>query len=325
MPVQEDRSFHPSPFLDNPHLQTIFPALFRKAMDVHYVRERITLKDGDFLDIDRTFAGGNKIVILLHGLESNSSANYITRLAYLLHRMNFDVAAVNFRGCSGTPNLLFKAYHSGKTDDVAEVVTHINQTGKYEAVYMVGFSLGGNVLLKYLGEMANNLPASIISAAAVSVPCDLSSSSLKLQSVENGIYARRFLHSLKNKVKEKKNLFPSWFDINQKDHIKTIEDFDNWYTAPAHGFLSAQEYYAKSSSRFFLPSITRPTLLLNSLDDPFLTNQCMPFNEANENPYLLFSYTRKGGHVGFHSKKLFGLMHWHEKKVISFLINNHLD
>ena len=173
--------------------------------------------------------------------------------------------------------------------------------------------------------MANSLPIAIKSAAAISVPCDLSSSSLKLQSPNNIIYARRFLSSLKNKIKHKSKLFPLWFDFTKYDQIKTIEDFDDWYTAPANGFSSAQDYYAKNSSRFFLPYIIKPTLLLNSLDDPFLTNSCMPFIEARENKYLLFSYTKKGGHVGFQSKKLFGVIHWHEKKIISFLTRNHLE
>jgi len=330
MPVLEDQSFRPSPFLENPHVQTIFPALFRKSVDLRYERERFTLSDGDFLDID-WLKGSNadrvqnpvsvkKVVILLHGLESNSGANYMTRMAYLLNRMGFDVAAVNFRGCSGETNKLFKAYHSGKTDDVSEVVHLLANSHNYDSINLVGFSLGGNVLLKYMGEMGAKAPSQINAAAAISVPCDLASSSQKLQSLENGIYARRFLASLKKKVKEKASQYPSWFDATAIGKINTIEGFDDWYTAPVHGYAHAQDYYSKNSSKSFLPNIQKPTLLLNSLDDPFLTSACMPFEEASENQFMHFMYTRNGGHVGFHSKKLFGLIHWHEKKVISFLL-----
>ncbi|MBY0425311.1 MAG: alpha/beta fold hydrolase [Cytophagales bacterium] len=320
MPVIEENSFHPAPYLQAPHVQTIFPALFRKAIPINYVRERLQLSDGDFLDLDWNLSGSDKIVVLLHGLESNSGANYITRMVYLLHRMGLDSVAVNFRGCSGTPNRMFKAYHSGKTDDLQEVIHHALSKKPYSQMYLVGFSLGGNILLKYMGEYAQAMPDELVAAAAVSVPCDLASSSKKLQQPDNSIYSRRFLQSLKRKVLGKKEQFPSWFNVNLKDKIRTIEDFDDWYTAPAHGFEHAQDYYKKNGSIRFLPLIQRPTLLLNALDDPFLTMDCMPFDLAKTNDQLFFSYTHQGGHVGFHSKRLFGLIHWHEKKVISFLL-----
>lgn len=324
MPVYEDQSFKPSSFLENPHVQTILPAFIRKGIDVKYQRERITLNDGDFLDVDlvKAKSKSKKLVILLHGLESNSSANYITRMAYLLQRFGYDAAAVNFRGCSGEINLLFKAYHSGKTDDLAEVIYYFNKQNYYESIFLVGFSLGGNVLLKYMGESGNNLPTSVKAGVAISVPCDLASCSEKLQQGSNLVYARRFLKSLKKKVSLKSYQYPAWFDGDVTKSIKTLEEFDDWYTAPVFGYQNAQEYYAKNSSKKFLSGIQRPTLLINALDDPFLTSQSMPFEEAMSNQMFHFHYTRLGGHVGFHSKKLLGVVCWHEKKVISFLQNH---
>lgn len=319
MPVIEEKSFQPLPFLSNPHIQTIFPALFRKSIAIAYKREKLTLADGDFLDLDWSRVGGTKLVILLHGLESNSQANYITRLVHFFNEKGIDTLSPNFRGCGGEPNRYFYTYHSGKTEDIQEIVNHVLAEKTYKEIAMIGFSLGGNMLLKWLGEKSNALNEQIKVAAAISVPCHLSSSSAKLSRSENVVYARRFLTSLKKKISLKRYQSPEWFNWEKLAVIKTIKEFDTIYTAPVNGYASADEYYEKNSCRNYLKNVEIPTLLLNALDDPFLSRHCMPFVEANANPKLFFHFTRKGGHVGFHSPKIEGKIHWHEQKIVDFI------
>ena len=226
------------PFLfKHGHFSTIYSGLMRKVGGVSQERERISLSDGDFLDLDWSFAQRptNKALILLHGLEGNAQRSYITGSAKRANANGFDACAVNFRGCSGETNTLYRSYHSGATEDLDAIIAHILNSDKYDELYIKGFSLGGNLTLKYLGE-ERDVPKAIKGAVAISVPCSLHSSLKQLLHPKNYPYAKRFKNHLKAKLREKQRLFPSRISDADIDNVKTLKDFDDIYTSRAHGF-----------------------------------------------------------------------------------------
>ena len=237
--------------LFNNHIETIYPALFRIVKNVNSNRERINTHDGDFLDLDWSLAGSKKLVILSHGLEGNSQKAYILGMVKAVNSMGKDALAWNYRGCSGEMNLTDRFYHSGATDDLDLVVKHAFKKG-YEQIQLIGFSLGGNLTLKYLGEGHTN---KIESAVVFSVPMDLEASSYKLTKWFNYLYSRRFLESLKKKFKQKMPPLPSAITHNEIDQLKSVFQFDEIITAPLHGFKNARHYYKECSALFFLPEI----------------------------------------------------------------------
>ncbi|MBS1486275.1 MAG: alpha/beta fold hydrolase [Bacteroidetes bacterium] len=296
----------------NRHLETIYPALFR-SVPLTYRRERITTADNDFLDLDWLNGGFTKLLILSHGLEGNSHRAYIKGMARHFFKNGFDVLAWNYRGCSGEMNHALRFYHSGATDDLQEVITHALRQG-YSEIYLIGFSLGGNLTLKYLGE--RSIDERIKAAVAFSVPLELYSSCLKISNSSNRIYAQRFLRSLKKKVKEKSSKMKN-LDVSKIDSIKTLYEFDNLYTAPLHGFANALDYYRQSSAIHFLKNIQIPTLLVSAKNDPFLSHECFP--DTNENKMLHQEYPTHGGHVGFTTFNKNGV-YWSEQRALDFIL-----
>jgi len=281
-------------------ISTVYSGLARKVDDVEQPRERITLPDNDFLDLDWTYAAesSKKVMILLHGLEGHVQRPYITGTAKLCHQNNIDACAVNFRSCSGEPNRLYRSYHSGATEDLEAVINHILSKSKYDAIYIKGISLGANMVLKYTGE-ERDIPKQLKAIIAVSAPCDLKGSCDQLLSFKNKAYAIRFLAHLKQKLKPKLKQFPDQITINDYNSIKTLIDFDHVYTSKAHGFKDAYDYYNKASSLQFLTNIKIPTLIINAHNDSFLSETCYPIKEAQENPNLHLEIPKHGGHVGF--------------------------
>lgn len=314
-------AFQPPRFLRNGHVQTILPRLLHRRLGVSYRRERLELADGDFLDLDWSLtqsSAGSRLAILSHGLEANAQADYIRGTAAALNAAGWDALAWTFRGCGTETNRLPRFYHSGETGDLGAVIRHATTTRQQAQIALVGFSLGGNVTLKYLGEAAPH-PA-VVAAAAISVPIDLQSSARALdQRGTNRIYLRRFLRSLIQKVESKSQTFGGRFDVTGLDAVRTFQEFDDRYTAPLHGFRDAADYWRQSSARQFLPAITIPTLLLNARDDPFLTPESFPFAEAESNPCLFFEAPDFGGHVGFLDFAVRGKPVWSERRVVEFL------
>jgi len=261
-----------------------------------YTRERLELADGDFLDLDWAKAGHRRVAIISHGLEGSSTQNDVKTLAAALNAAGWDALAWNFRGCSGEENRLLQFYHSGETLDLSIVVGHA--AAEYPEIAVVGFSLGGNMILKYLGE-ASPHPA-IRVAVAVSAPIDLAASSRALdRRPGNGIYLRRFMKSLSAKVEAKALRYPLEIDPNGVRQVASFSEFDNRFTAPIHGFKDAAEYWSRSSALQFLPQITIPTLLLSAKDDPFLAPECFPETLAREHSYFYLEAPACGGHLGF--------------------------
>ncbi len=274
------------------------------------------LSDGDFLDLDwsDSVTQTQKLVILLHGLEGDAQRPYITGSAKILNQNGYDTCAVNYRGCSGEPNVKYRSYHSGATEDLIEVLNHILNTKNYSEIYLKGFSLGGNLLLKYLGE-GNDVPKEIKGAVAVSVPCNLHDSCKQLLSIKNIMYAIKFKGNLLDKLRQKQHMFPNKISDNDIKSIKTLKDFDDIYTSQAHGFEDALDYYKKSSSLQFLPHIQVPSLIINAKDDSFLGPECYPVKETDRNTKLFLEMPSYGGHVGFWGKNN---ITYTEKRALAF-------
>jgi len=310
-------SYNPPLFFKNGHLSTIYAGLLRRVDPPARTRERIFLGDGDFLDLDwyRGQGTGHKLVLLLHGLEGDATRPYITGSANLLLQNGFHCCALNLRGCSGEPNRLFRSYHSGATEDLREVLLHILNTTDYDRIYLKGFSLGGNLVLKYLGEQPQ-LPKQIRAAVAVSVPCDLNSSSKELHSLENFLYHQRFKKQLLAKLRQKQSQFPELMPEGNFKKIRKLRDFDDIYTSRAHQFRDALDYYEKCSSLPLLPQIRVPSLIINARNDSFLGPGCYPWAEAEANPGLFLEVPAFGGHVGFWGK---GNITYSEKRALEFL------
>ncbi|ADV48530.1 alpha/beta hydrolase fold protein [Cellulophaga algicola DSM 14237] len=310
-------TYNPPILFKNGHLSTIYSGIFRKVDGVAQERERITLFDTDFLDLDWSFASqkSNKVMIILHGLEGSAQRPYIMGSAKVFNQNGYDACAINLRSCSGAPNLLFRSYHSGATEDLDAVIQHILTNKSYDEIYIKGFSLGGNLALKYLGEK-REIPKAVKGAVAVSVPCDLYSSLKQLLLPKNRLYAARFKKHLVEKLRVKQELFPN--EISDKDiaSIKTLKDLDDIYTSRAHGFTDAIDYYTKSSCLPFLPNIKIPTLIINSKNDSFLGPECYPYTEAEENKNLFLETPNFGGHVGFYGVKN---TTYTEKRCLNFL------
>lgn len=314
-----DHSRYKAPFLlSNGHVQTILPGLIRRPGSALYRRERLETDDGDFLDLDWAGTGSGRLAILSHGLEGNSRRHYMIGMAAMLNRAGWDALAWNYRGCSGEPNRRLRMYHSGAIDDLDRVVSHVLRGGAYRTVILVGFSLGGNLTLLYLGRKGPSLDASVRKAVVFSVPCDLRSSALVLARPVNYPYMKQFLLSFHDKIKAKMALWPA--DINDVDfgRIKTFKDFDDRYTAPIHGFKNAEDYWAKCSSAAVLHRITIPTLIVNARNDPFLVDGCYPTEQAKNSASVFLETPDSGGHVGFMQFNENGI-YWSEKRAVEFL------
>ncbi|MEW2920456.1 alpha/beta fold hydrolase [Muricauda sp. ANG21] len=309
-------TYSPPLFFKNGHFATIYCGLFRKVNGAFQKRERLPLSDGDFLDLDwsDSIIPSKKLVILLHGLEGDGQRPYITGSAKLFNQNGYDACAVNYRGCSGETNSLYRSYHSGVTEDLKEVIDHILKSKDYSEIYIKGFSLGGNLALKYLGE-DSAVPKEIKGAVAVSVPCNLHSSCQQLLTFNNILYAIRFKGNLIAKLREKQELFPDLITDSDIKKIKNLKDFDDIYTSKAHNFKDALDYYTQCSSLQFLPNIKAPSLIINALDDSFLGPECYPFSEAQQNPNLYLETPKHGGHVGFWGKHN---ITYTEKKALDF-------
>ncbi len=308
--------FKPAWWLRSPHLQTLWPVFFKKRHKLDLRDEQVELEDGDFLDLCWSKNNSTKVVLILHGLEGDINSHYINGIIFQLEQAGFRPVLMHFRGCSGRVNRLARAYHSGETGDLSYIVEHINKvTGNYPYA-AIGYSLGGNVLLKWLGETADNNP--LKKAVAVSVPFRLHDAAKRLQRGISKIYREHLLLSLRKTYIEKFKILKSPLDIDV-GQLKSFWDYDDKVTAPLHGFAGAQDYYDRCSSRQFLKTIKVPTRIIHSSDDPFMFKETVPGREELSR-FIDFILTTRGGHVGFISGKTPASSYsWSEKKIIEFL------
>jgi predicted alpha/beta-fold hydrolase len=285
----------------HPHLETVYPNRFRPASKPAYVRERLELDDGDFMDLDWLRQAPDRktrrLALLAHGLEGDSNRPYMRGMAQAFYREGWDVLAWNCRSCSGEMNRNFCLYHHGVSHDLETVVEAV--TSGYDEVSLIGFSMGGAIILKYLGEKGTELPKRIRSATAISVPCHLPDSVRATQAKGNGIYVYFFLKQLGEKVRQKAAQFPDKMDPSALKKIKTLWEFADIYTAPMYGFQSGEAFFEGVNAFPFLPNISIPTLILNASNDPMLADNCYPKTLASKHEFIHLESPYTGGHVGF--------------------------
>lgn len=308
-------NYKPPFFLFNAHLETIFPSQFRNVKLQPYTRERIFTPDHDFLDLDWLKQGSKNLVIISHGLEGDTTRPYIKGMAKAAFEKGYDVLTWNYRGCSGETNKTLGFYHSGATNDLATVVEYA-ATQPYAEINLIGFSLGGNMTLKYLGEDRMR-PGQLKKAVAFSVPLDLHTSCTKISQPSNWLYSRRFLRSLRKKVLDKAKIMRE-LDASEIQKATTLHEFDDMFTGPIHGFKDALDYYTQSSSLKVVANISIPTLIVNAKNDPFLSPECYPDKLLKGHPFVTFESPEYGGHVGFTQFTKNGL-YWSEERALEFL------
>ena len=314
---QESIRYRRPPLLFSAHIETIFPSVFRKVNLEAPVEQVVELSDGDFLEYD-LYAGGHTsgrhLCILCHGMEGNSRRPYMLGMVRAVREAGFDAIAWNYRGCGQTMNRLDRFYHCGATEDLDAVIRHT--AAGYDTVHLIGFSLGGNLILKYLGENQER-SLGITSAFTVSVPANMHSACRKLSSFSNLIYSKNFISSMIRKVRQKAVTNPELRKF-RLDNIRSVLDFDQHVTAPLNGYASAAAYYEANSAIRFMDAICRPVTILNAANDPFFTADCSPAERFARHPHIRFVLTRHGGHVGFYARDEKG-RYFSEQMVVAHL------
>lgn len=311
-------STYKSPFpVNNGHVETVVPYFLRQVTPLKYQRERIETDDHDFLDIDWVKKKNTRLAILSHGLEGCSHSKYIMGLGHKLLEHGFDILAWNNRGCSGETNKLIKMYHSGASYDLRTVIDHALLTTGYPEIYLVGFSMGGNITLKYLGEESKNLSPRIKKAIVFSTPISLEDSADALSSGISLFYSRHFIRQITKKLVVKNKKFDDFNpDIKKINRMWNFQDLDDAVTAPINGFKNAREYWDKSSSLHFINDIKVKTLIINAKNDPFLKGRCFPYELLRNHSLVDFETPERGGHVGFVTKGLSDF--WFENRTVEY-------
>lgn len=320
-------TFTPAWWLPGGHLQTLWNPFCRRAPSLQRRRERLWLADGDFIDLD--WHGPHELtaplVLVLHGLTGSSRSHYVLGLQRQLAERGWTSAAINWRGCSGEPNLLPRAYHSGASDDLAEVIAHLQAARPLAPLYAVGYSLGGNVLLKYLGETGTAAP--LQRAVAVSVPYRLDQCADRIGLGFSRVYQAHFMREMVGYVKDKQQLFARQGNtehlsalerLGSLQGMRTFWDFDGRFTAPLHGYADANDYYRRASSRYFLPDIRIPTLLIQAEDDPFVFRHSVPDSDELS-ACTTMELHHSGGHVGFVEGSLIKPQYYLERRIPQWL------
>ena len=310
-------------WLPGGHAQTIYPLLI-KPEPIPYRRERWETPDGDFIDLDwsETPHGGpaddtRPLVVLFHGLEGSSNSHYAIALMRALSAIGWDGVVVHFRGCSGETNRLPRAYHSGDSEEIDWILQRLQQRFPMRPRYAVGVSLGGNALLKWLGEREFNAAGRLRAAASISAPLDLTACGHHLARGFNRVYTQHFLHTLKAGAAAKLAHFPGLFDERRMRAATSLYQFDDAVTAPLHGFAGADDYWRRASSKPWLAAIRLPTLVLNARNDPFLPADALP-TPSQASPLVRLELPSQGGHAGFVSGSLPGQLDWLPRRILHF-------
>jgi predicted alpha/beta-fold hydrolase len=311
--------FKPAWWLPSSHLQTIWPAVCRThSKDLPLERERLELPDGDFIDLD--WSGkhlSGPIVLILHGFEGSIDSHYSKGMLITINQRGWRGVFMHFRGCSGEPNRLPRGYHSGETKDVDFVVKTLCEREPNTEMAAIGYSLGGNILLKWLGETGNKNP--LKAATAISVPFDLHKAFERIERGFSRFYQWYLVRQARDRLMHKFEVITPPFDLSGLSEVMGIRDLDRQYTVPIHGFSSVDEYYTSTSSRYYLHSIQVPTLLIQAKDDPFMTEDVIP-DQYELSPQIKLELTETGGHVGFVSGTLpWRPQYWLEERVPEFL------
>lgn len=325
MPPFASRPFHAAPWARGSHAQTLLARMLRPAKGPPLTRERVGTPDGDFLDVEWGPDPGATapVALVLHGLEGSARRRYMLSMCRELLARGVRPVAMSFRGCSGEPNRTPRFYHSGETGDPTLVLELVRRRCPGRPVGAVGFSLGGNALLKLLGERPDGGRGLVDATAAISVPFDLAAGERLLEASRMGrVYTSYFLRSLRTKVREKAALLDGSIRIDAALRARTLREFDDAATAPLHGFRDADDYYARCSSDRFITGVAVPTLVLHSRDDPFLPAEAIPLEALAVNPHVVAVLPEQGGHVGFLGRTPWRPIFWAEEEAARFLAAN---
>ena len=317
MPLIEKSTYDGPPLYQrmSKHLQTIIPS-FRVVKDVAYQRERINTNDGDFIDVDGIDTGSNKLVIITHGFEGSSHKQYALGTAKIFSESGWDVAAWNCRSCSGEMNRLFKMYDHGNVDDISTVVNHFTRKKNYESIVLVGYSMGGNICLKYGAMNAHEKVKKII---AFSTPLDMKESLVALTKPSAFVYRRYFLSNLAEKVLAKTQMFPDKLSAKDFDNKGWIDKCAVFF-CKINGYPTMEEFYRHASPNNFLDKIKIPTLIVNALNDPMLGEKCYPYEVIKKLQNVFLETPKLGGHCGFISAKD-KIFAWSERRALAFALN----
>jgi uncharacterized protein len=319
-----ESTFQPAWWLPGPHLATIFPALARRRVPLAARRQTFELPDGDFVELAWVDGSANEhtpAVLVLHGLEGSIDSPYVRGILAAIARRGWRAVLLHFRGCAGAPNRLARAYHSGETGDVRTIVEYLARELPRAPLAIIGYSLGGNVLLKYLGEEGAQARSRVAGAVAVSVPLLLAPCADRLRRGFSRVYDRWLLRSLRASFRRKSAQVDLGLPLSRADlaRISCLREFDDKITAPLHGFAGADDYYQRSSSRPYLAQIEVPTLILQARDDPFMTEAVLPA-ETELSTAVTLELSERGGHVGFISgNNPFAPEYWLERRIPEFL------
>ena len=318
MPIISSSYQGPPAYLFNGHLETIIPSLYRRVKGVIYDREKIGTPDHDFLNLDWSKVGSDRLLIISHGLEGDSKRHYAMGLVKLFNSKGIDVLVWNNRSCGGEINLNPILYHHGASYDLDTTVEHVLRAYKYKEIFLVGISMGGAQTLKYLGEKGKDLPKEITRAAVYSTPCNLASSASTLKLRSNTFYRKRFLDKLKKKIEAKALQFPDLIDLDLLKGVHDFDAFDTLFTAKLHGFKDANDFYQAVSADNWMAFIEIPTLILNALNDPLLGPECYPVSLAEKKAEIILEMPKRGGHTGFvvHGQEFT----WAENRFAAFLL-----
>jgi hypothetical protein len=317
--------FKPAAGLANPHVQTLLATVLPRGRGITFQRVRIDTPDGDFLDLDLPQVADARlqpeapVVLFLHGLEGNARRPYALDLYRQLAQRGIRSVGMNYRACSGEINRTARSYHAGATDDVALVHTWLDQRFPGVAKGMAGVSLGGNMLLKYLGERGGEVAIRLRAAAAISPPFDLNLGGEHLSQGLSQRYVAHFLASIQAKLRAKAELLRPLIDLERALAAQTLREIDEAMTAPLHGFASADDYYTRSSSRRYLAGVQVPTLILRAKDDPLVSAADIPYDLFLHNPILFPGITEQGGHVGWVEGRPLAYRLWAQRQVATFL------
>jgi uncharacterized protein len=326
-------TYQPSKIWQNPHFSTIYPSVFRKVGGVQYTRERMELSDGDFLDLDWSFAENvafnqapiltvksllnknNKLAIFTHGFLGNSTRPYLLGGVKSLNSAGYDALAWNHRGLGGESNRFERITTHGSSDELEEVINYALSKNQYNEIVLVGYSKGGNISLKYAGEKGENIPAEIKNVVAISTPTDLQGSVDAMG--KNGFYTNRFHKKLSEFLKNRKQLIGNK-TLNGFKKLKYLDDFSDHYIAPLHGFKDAKDYYDQCSAMHVVDKIRVPTLILNAQNDPVLSESCAMKDVAKQSDFVFAETPKFGGHCGFYEANKDGL-YWGDKRAVEFV------
>lgn len=312
--------FRPPAWLRGRHGQTVWSPLFRPRPKLAFELERLATPDDDFVRLHHLRGQAERPrLVVLHGLEGSVRSNYVGGLASKARALGWAVTAMEFRSCGGELNRARRLYHLGETGDLDHVVAELARREPARPIVLAGVSLGANVIAKWLGEQGERIPTQVAGAACISAPFDLTISGPVLDRVAAGLYTRRFLRTLVPKALEKERQYPGSIDRERVAKARTFVEFDTWATARFHGFRDAWDYWERCSSGPFLPAVRRPVVLISAADDPFNPGETLPRGISRTNPWIVESFTERGGHVGFVEGVPWRTQHWAEDRAMRFL------